>query len=98
MLRILKDRYWAIAGIKMFMHQEDVTYDIRKIYRACIDALILSPPSMRCIKWGITVALWLQNSPKTQIIHGISGITTQHLVQKEKPYNTNYRVRIKVIC
>ena len=39
------------------------------------------------IKWGTPVALWLQNSPKPQIIHGISGIPTQYLVPKEKqPY------------
>ena len=39
------------------------------------------------IKWGTPVALWLQNSPKPQIIHGILGIPTQYLVPKEKqPY------------
>lgn len=32
----------------------------------------------------ILVAPWLQKSPKTKIIHGISGIPTQYLVPKEK--------------
>ena len=35
-------------------------------------------------KGCIPVAPWLQKSSKTQIIHGILGITTQHLVPKEK--------------
>lgn len=30
------------------------------------------------------VAPWLQKSPKTKIIHGITGIPTQHIVPKEK--------------
>lgn len=39
----------------------------------------------------IPVAPWLQISQKPQIIHGISGIPTQYLVQKEKqPYKIQY--------
>jgi len=52
-----------------------------------IDTIIYPPPSMWYIKWGITVAPWLQKSPKPKIIHRISGITTQHLVPKEKPHH-----------
>lgn len=36
------------------------------------------------IVWGGTVASWLQKSPKTKIIHGIIGNSTQHIVPKEK--------------
>ena len=43
----------------------------------------LTPPSMWYIKWGITVAPWLQKSSKNQIIHGIIEITAQHIVPKE---------------
>lgn len=35
------------------------------------------------IVWGGTVAPWLQKSSKNQIIHGIIGITVQHIVPKE---------------
>ena len=35
-------------------------------------------------KGCIPVAPWLQKSPKTQKIHGIIGISIQHLVPKEK--------------
>ena len=36
--------------------------------------------------WDIVlpVASWLQKSSKTQIIHGIIGISIQHIVPKEK--------------
>ena len=32
----------------------------------------------------VPVAPWLQKSSKTQIIHGIIGISIQHIVPKEK--------------
>ena len=61
---------------------------------------------MREENLDILVVPWLQNSPKPKIIHGISGITTQHLVPKEKSHhkiqyslqNSNKSLKAEIPC